>query len=40
MDIDGASAQVAYYQDCDPEDKPMFVENFGGAAAAGGSGSK
>jgi predicted phosphodiesterase len=34
MDLDGPAAHVAYYQDSDPEDKPMFVESFGAAAAA------
>ena len=35
MDLDGPAARVSYYQDSDAEDKPMFVESFGGAAAAG-----
>lgn len=34
MDLDGPAARVAYYQDSDPEDQPMFVESFGAAAAA------
>jgi predicted phosphodiesterase len=33
MDLDGASARVAYYQDSDPEDHPMWTETFGAAAA-------
>jgi predicted phosphodiesterase len=33
MDLDGPAAKVSYYQDTDPEDKAMFVENFGAAAA-------
>lgn len=34
MDLDGPAARVAYYQDSDPEDQPMFAESFGAAAAA------
>ena len=33
MELDGPAARVSYYQDSDPEDRPMFVENFGTAAA-------
>jgi predicted phosphodiesterase len=33
MELDGPTARVSYYQDSDAEDKPMFVENFGAAAA-------
>jgi predicted phosphodiesterase len=33
MELDGPLARVSYYQDCDPEEQPMFVENFGAAAA-------
>ncbi len=28
MDLDGPSASVSYYQDSDPEDHPMWSENF------------
>jgi len=34
MDLDGPAARVAYYQDSDPEDHPMYLESFGTAAAA------
>ena len=33
MELDGPSARVSYYQDSDPEDQPMFVENVGASAA-------
>jgi predicted phosphodiesterase len=33
MELDGPAARVSYYQDSDPEDRPMFVENFGAAVA-------
>jgi hypothetical protein len=33
MELDGPAARVSYYQDSDPEDRPMFVESFGAAAA-------
>ena len=36
MDIDGASARLAYYQDSDAPDKAMFVEDIGVAVAAAG----
>ena len=37
MDLDGATAKVAYYQDSDAEEHAMFTETYG-AAAAGGQG--
>jgi predicted phosphodiesterase len=33
MELDGPAARVSYYQDSDPENRPMFVESFGAAAA-------
>jgi len=35
IDLNGPEAQVAYYQDSDPEDAPMWSETFAAAAAAG-----
>jgi hypothetical protein len=34
VDLDGPAARVCYYQDSDPEDKPMYLESFGAAAVA------